>query len=49
MKGHFEQLATYNRWNNARLYDAALALTDADHLARSRFTCRIFGTRTASN
>ena len=26
MKAHFEQCAAYNRWANARLYEAALAL-----------------------
>jgi uncharacterized damage-inducible protein DinB len=26
MKAHFEQAAAYNRWANARLYEAALAL-----------------------
>ena len=31
MKAHFEQFATYNRWANARLYEAALALDDADY------------------
>ena len=31
MKGHFEQRAAYNRWANARLYEAALALPDADY------------------
>jgi uncharacterized damage-inducible protein DinB len=29
MKAHFEQFAAYNRWANARLYEAALALDDA--------------------
>ena len=29
MKSHFEQCALYNRWANARLYEAALALDDA--------------------
>jgi uncharacterized damage-inducible protein DinB len=31
MKTHFEQCAAYNRWANARLYEAALALTDAEY------------------
>jgi uncharacterized damage-inducible protein DinB len=31
MKTYFEQLAAYNRWANARLYEAALALDDADY------------------
>ncbi len=31
MKTHFEQLAAYNRWANARLYEAALALSDTDY------------------
>ena len=31
MKANFEQLAAYNRWANARLYEAALALTDSDY------------------
>ena len=31
MKGHFEQFAAYNRWANARLYEAALALSDTDY------------------
>ncbi|HKW54014.1 MAG TPA: DinB family protein [Stellaceae bacterium] len=31
MKTHFEQCAAYNRWANARLYEAALALSDADY------------------
>lgn len=31
MKAQFEQLAAYNLWANARLYAAALALTDADY------------------
>ncbi len=29
MKSRFEQLAAYNKWANARLYEAALALPDA--------------------
>ena len=28
MKGHFQKLAAYNRWANARLYAAALALPE---------------------
>ncbi|MEH2496199.1 putative damage-inducible protein DinB [Bradyrhizobium sp. AZCC 1678] len=28
MKGHFQQLAAYNRWANARLYAAALGLSE---------------------
>jgi uncharacterized damage-inducible protein DinB len=31
MKAHFERFATYNRWANARLYEAAFALGDADY------------------
>ena len=31
MKSHFEQFAAYNQWANARLYEAALALSDADY------------------
>jgi uncharacterized damage-inducible protein DinB len=31
MKARFAQLAAYNRWANARLYEAALALGDADY------------------
>jgi uncharacterized damage-inducible protein DinB len=31
MKSHFDQFALYNRWANARLYEAALSLDDADY------------------
>jgi uncharacterized damage-inducible protein DinB len=31
VKAYFEQFAAYNRWANARLYHAALALSDADY------------------
>lgn len=31
MKSRFEQLATYNRWANARLYEAAMALPESDY------------------
>ncbi len=31
MKARFEQLAAYNRWANARLYETALALSDDDY------------------
>ncbi len=31
MRTHFEQLAAYNRWANARLYEAALALPEGDY------------------
>jgi uncharacterized damage-inducible protein DinB len=31
MKAHFEQFAVYNRWANARLYEAALALDDSEY------------------
>src|SRR6185312_11402052 len=31
VKNHFEQFASYNRWANARLYEAALALPEADY------------------
>ena len=31
MKTDFEQRAAYNRWANARLYEAAFGLSDADY------------------
>jgi uncharacterized damage-inducible protein DinB len=31
MKAYFEQRAAYNRWANARLYEAAFSLSDADY------------------
>jgi uncharacterized damage-inducible protein DinB len=31
MKAHFAQFASYNRWANARLYEAALALDEKDY------------------
>src|SRR5882762_5621911 len=31
MKAYFEQRAAYNRWANARLYEAAFGLSDADY------------------
>lgn len=31
MKSRFEQLAAYNKWANARVYEAALALDDQDY------------------
>jgi uncharacterized damage-inducible protein DinB len=31
MKAYFQQLASYNRWANARLYAAALALNEVDY------------------
>jgi uncharacterized damage-inducible protein DinB len=31
MKAYFEQRAAYNRWANARLYEAAFALSEADY------------------
>lgn len=31
MKSGFEQLAAYNRWANARLYEAAFSLSEADY------------------
>jgi uncharacterized damage-inducible protein DinB len=31
MKAHFEMMAAYNAWANARLYDAAHALPDGDY------------------
>ncbi|MFN3743691.1 MAG: DinB family protein [Hyphomicrobiaceae bacterium] len=31
MKARFAQLAAYNKWANARLYEAALALNDTDY------------------
>ncbi len=31
MKAHFEMMAAYNAWANARLYDAAHALPDDEY------------------
>ena len=31
MKSRFDQLAAYNKWANARLYEAAFALPEADY------------------
>jgi uncharacterized damage-inducible protein DinB len=31
MKAYLDQLAAYNRWANARLYEAALALSESDY------------------
>lgn len=31
MKSRFEQLAAYNKWANARIYEAALALDETDY------------------
>jgi uncharacterized damage-inducible protein DinB len=31
MKNNFQQLASYNRWANTRLYAAALALNEVDY------------------
>jgi uncharacterized damage-inducible protein DinB len=31
MKQHFEQLAQYNAWANARLYEAAFAMSEVDY------------------
>jgi uncharacterized damage-inducible protein DinB len=31
MKAYFEQHAAYNRWANARLYEAAFSLSEADY------------------
>jgi uncharacterized damage-inducible protein DinB len=31
VKNHFEHFASYNRWANARLYEAAFALPDGDY------------------
>ena len=31
MKAHFVQFASYNKWANARLYEAALALDEVDY------------------
>jgi len=31
MKAHLQRFATYNKWANARLYEAALALTEAEY------------------
>ncbi|MDM9629230.1 DinB family protein [Rhizobium sp. S152] len=33
MQRHFQMLADYNRWANARIYDACAALPDADYRA----------------
>lgn len=33
MKTHFQTFAAYNAWANARLYDAAAAIPDADYQA----------------
>jgi len=45
MTEHFQTLARYNRWMNARLYDAAARLSDADRKAdRAAFFRSIHGT-----
>ena len=31
MKAHLQRFAAYNKWANARLYEAALALTEAEY------------------
>ena len=33
LKAHFDMFARYNAWANARVYDAARALSDADYRA----------------
>jgi uncharacterized damage-inducible protein DinB len=45
MKSHVTMLAAYNAWANARLYDAAAALPDADYRAdRGAFFKSVHGT-----
>ncbi|HEU0060940.1 MAG TPA: hypothetical protein VFR19_13755 [Hyphomicrobiaceae bacterium] len=31
MKAHLQRFALYNRWANARLYEAALALSETEY------------------
>ncbi len=45
MKAHFDTFARYNAWANARLYEAARALPDADYRAdRGAFFKSVHGT-----
>ena len=45
MKAHFALLARYNAWANARIYEAAAALSDADYRAdRGAFFKSVHGT-----
>ena len=45
MKAHFDSLARYNAWANARLYDAAAGLSDAEYRAdRGAFFRSMHGT-----
>ena len=45
MKSHFVLLARYNAWANARIYEAAAALSDADYRAdRGAFFKSVHGT-----
>jgi uncharacterized damage-inducible protein DinB len=45
MKFHFALLARYNAWANARIYEAAAALSDADYRAnRGAFFKSVHGT-----
>lgn len=45
LQQHFEQLATYNQWMNAKLYDAAGTLSDSELTEeRGAFFGSIFGT-----
>jgi uncharacterized damage-inducible protein DinB len=47
MRTHFDQFAAYNRWANARLYEAALALSDTDYQRDTGVFFKIMsGTRT---
>ncbi|WP_250477408.1 MULTISPECIES: DinB family protein [unclassified Caballeronia] len=45
LKAHFDMFARYNAWANARVYDAARALSDADYRAdRGAFFKSVHGT-----
>jgi uncharacterized damage-inducible protein DinB len=45
LKAHFDMFARYNAWANARVYDAARALPDADYRAdRGAFFKSVHGT-----
>jgi uncharacterized damage-inducible protein DinB len=45
LKAHFDMFARYNTWANARLFDAARALSDADYRAdRGAFFKSVHGT-----
>ncbi len=45
MKAHFDSLARYNAWANARLYEAAAGLSDAEYRAdRGAFFRSMHGT-----